>query len=126
MRIWLDDVREMPSGYDVHCRTVREIQELLKTGQVEEASLDHDLGICPKCTPGEFSGKANIVVVQSLESCCDTKTCQCHCHETGSHLVRWMAETGNWPKKKPRVHSANIVGAAYMRGVIDGCWREDQ
>ena len=34
-------------------------------------------------------------------------------------LARWMAETGHWPRRKPSVHSANPVGVAYMRGVIE-------
>jgi hypothetical protein len=44
MRVWLDDVRPMPAGYDVHVRTAGEAVGLLKTGAVTELSLDHDLG----------------------------------------------------------------------------------
>jgi hypothetical protein len=31
---------------------------------------------------------------------------------TGYDFVKWMGETGNWPKYKPNVHSQNPVGAA--------------
>ena len=43
MKIFLDDVRETPEGY-VHCYWPSEVIELLKTNQVTELSLDHDLG----------------------------------------------------------------------------------
>lgn len=38
---------------------------------------------------------------------------------TGTDLVRWMIETGNWPTVKPMVHSDNPYGARRMRGLID-------
>lgn len=44
MKVWLDDERPMPDGYDVHVRTASEAIDLLKTGQVTRMSLDHDLG----------------------------------------------------------------------------------
>jgi len=43
MKLWLDDVRPPPPGWE-HARTVEEAQSLLGTGAVDEASLDHDLG----------------------------------------------------------------------------------
>ena len=43
MKIFLDDVRETPEGY-VRCYWPQEVIELLKTNQVTELSLDHDLG----------------------------------------------------------------------------------
>ena len=43
MRLWVDDLRPAPPGW-VHARTIEEAQGWLLTGQVEEASLDHDLG----------------------------------------------------------------------------------
>ena len=43
IKIWLDDQREAPDGW-VRTQTAHETIELLKTGQVEEISLDHDLG----------------------------------------------------------------------------------
>jgi hypothetical protein len=85
MKLWVDDVRPAPPGW-VHARTIAEAQELLAAGQVEEASLDHDLGM------------------DQLD---------------GSALVRWMAQTGHWPRARPVVHSMNPVGRAYMEGVIE-------
>lgn len=44
MRIWLDDTRSMPNDYDVHCRTVEEVIDIIKAGGVTAISIDHDLG----------------------------------------------------------------------------------
>ena len=44
MKVWLDDQREAPEGW-VHVRTPEEAIELLRGGEVEEISLDHDLGL---------------------------------------------------------------------------------
>ncbi len=44
MNVWLDDLREMPPGFDRHARTAAEGIALLKTGTVSRISLDHDLG----------------------------------------------------------------------------------
>jgi len=43
LKLWLDDVRPPPEGW-THGKTAEEVIEPLKTGQVIEASLDHDLG----------------------------------------------------------------------------------
>lgn len=47
MRVWLDDVRPMPNGYDIHARTAREAIRLLQSGSVAAISFDHDLGTGP-------------------------------------------------------------------------------
>lgn len=44
IKVWLDDVREMPEHFDVHVRTAEEAIRLLSTHAVSEISLDHDLG----------------------------------------------------------------------------------
>ena len=43
VKVWLDDVRPAPGGW-VHVTTVAAAIELLESGEVEEMSLDHDLG----------------------------------------------------------------------------------
>lgn len=43
MKVYLDDVRETPEGW-VRVYWPDEAIELLKTGEVTEISLDHDLG----------------------------------------------------------------------------------
>ena len=44
LKVWLDDERSAPAGW-VHVRTPEEAIELLRGGDVEEISLDHDLGL---------------------------------------------------------------------------------
>src|SRR5512132_2943655 len=44
MKVWLDDERSAPAGW-VRVRTPEETIELLRSGAVEELSLDHDLGL---------------------------------------------------------------------------------
>lgn len=44
MKIWLDDERPMPPGFDVHVKTAQEAIHLLSQGKVTAISLDHDLG----------------------------------------------------------------------------------
>lgn len=44
MRIWLDDLRKMPVGYDIHVTTAQQAIELLGNKGVTDISLDHDLG----------------------------------------------------------------------------------
>lgn len=45
MKIWLDDIRPAPNGY-IHCHSVNEAIELIKTVKepIEQLDLDHDLG----------------------------------------------------------------------------------
>ena len=43
MKVYLDDERPTPAGW-VSARWPYEVIDLLKTGQVTEMSLDHDLG----------------------------------------------------------------------------------
>jgi len=43
MKVYLDDVRVAPPGW-IQTRWPEDTIELLKTGQVKELSLDHDLG----------------------------------------------------------------------------------
>lgn len=103
--MYLDDVRPIPIGW-VGVRTLDEAKKLLVSG-VDEASLDHDLGWCEQCS-ADTAVRGYATVIGSCEHI-----------GTGYDLVCWMEETGHWPKQKPRVHSANPVGASRMRQVID-------
>lgn len=44
MRLWLDDIRPAPEGW-VWVETVEKAIDLISSGEVIEASLDHDLGL---------------------------------------------------------------------------------
>ena len=93
MRVWLDDLREAPPGW-VRVRTPEEAIGLLETGDVTEASLDHDLGL--------LGGERE---------------------RTGYDVVLWLEREvaeGRWiiPLPEIRVHSANPVGRARMERAI--------
>ncbi len=81
MRVWLDDERPMPEGYDVHVRTAPEAIDLIRSGRVELISLDHDLGP-PEAGTGYDVAKA----------------------------IGEMAYHGRIPEMSFRVHTANPVG----------------
>jgi hypothetical protein len=91
--LWLDDVREAPTGW-VHVRTPEEAINLLRTGEVEAISLDHDLGLA---TP--------------------------EAERTGYDVLAWLEKevaTGTWQCEVPKiqVHSANPVGRRRMEQAI--------
>jgi hypothetical protein len=103
MNLWLDDVRDPPNDGRTWtiCRTVGQAAAAMLSGNVEFASLDHDLGLVEVRT-GEWS---NTIA------------------PTGYDFVKWMAQNDVWPRHRPVVHSANPVGAAAMRQMIDRFWR---
>lgn len=111
MNLWLDDMRPAPIGW-IWVKTVEEAQERLRTGEVEQASLDHDLGACEACLRGRTPE-------QWLEETGYTQMPQCEHFGTGYTLVSWMEEHDIWPKTKPTVHSRNPVGRARMQQVIN-------
>jgi hypothetical protein len=51
MRLYLDDLRITPTGFDVRAFTAAEAIEVLKTGNITFISFDHDLGE-PECGTG--------------------------------------------------------------------------
>lgn len=99
--LWLDDIRE-PERFGhagwTWAKTADEAIELLKTGRVRRASLDHDLSI--------------------------DQMLQYHDNEkTGYDVVCWMEENNVWPPEGTKVHSMNPVGAARMEQVISKAYR---
>jgi len=94
MNLWVDDIREPPDGW-VWAKSAAEAKQYLKTRQVEKASLDHDLSFDHYSVTDNYN------------------------EETGYDLVKWMCETGHWPKEKPVVHSMNPVGRQNMIQLID-------
>lgn len=88
MKVWLDDVREMPSNFDIHVKTANEAIALLKTGNVICISLDHDLG-------------------DHYATCCGTGYQVAKFIEEKAHL-------GTLPKLQWFIHSANPVGRKNM------------
>lgn len=111
INLWLDDYRHPPLGW-VWVKTVADAQTWLKTGRVQRASLDHDLGACKECMRG-------MTLEEWLDKHKYVSAPNCEHYGTGYDLCLWMARTGCWPHEKPTVHSLNPVGHPRMVGVID-------
>jgi hypothetical protein len=97
LRVWLDDERSAPAGW-VHVRTPEEAIELLRGGEVEELSLDHDLGL----DVGEQE-------------------------RTGYDVLLWLeqeVEAGRaLPPAVMRVHSGNVGAVTRMEQAIESIRR---
>jgi len=109
MKLWLDDAR---APWKNGClgwtwiQTADDAIALLKTGNVEEASLDHDLTEQQTVRGGTYG-----VVYDDGYS-------------TGYDVLCWLeANPQFWPPKGVRVHSMNSAGAARMHEVIERHYR---
>lgn len=91
VRLWLDDLRPAPKGWN-WCRTATEAIDMLKTSGVLELSLDHDLG-------DDKLGTGYTVALWLEEK----------------------AYEGKWEviPSTIRVHSANPVGAARIHQALE-------
>lgn len=109
MKLWLDDIRPAPIGWTLATHAASALQHLL-TGQVIEASLDHDLGWCDTCSElAKLEGGIilNPVIVN-----------QCPHVPQGSELAKWMVEQDAWPKERITIHSWNPDGARRMANIL--------
>lgn len=110
--IYLDDNRPTPAGWS-RAHTAEDAKLHLMHGDVDRMSLDYDLD-APHCDTCRFQCGHR-----------ETQKCQrgCDCHrdgdENGLHLLQWMHRTGRWPKERPNVHSANLVGAMQMKKFVN-------
>ena len=92
MRLYLDDLRVTPEGFDLRTYTAEETIAWLKTGKISFISLDHDLNA---------EGYLDI-----------SKT------GTGYDVACWIEEAaamGNLPRLGWAVHSMNPSGAIRIR-----------
>lgn len=94
VRMWLDDERRMPEGFNLHVRTAKDAIEAIKSGRVRKVSLDHDLG-----DPGFGTGYD---VAKFIEE---------------------SAFNGSISPLQVSVHSANPVGAKNIKRCIDNAMR---
>ncbi len=105
LNLWLDGVHIAPTFIEsglvwTVARTGDEAIELLRSGDVEFASLDHDLAterVCEHLLDVEnnrFNGK------------------------TGWDVITWMTENNVWPKNGVRIHTANEVRRLFMLSLV--------
>lgn len=147
IHLWLDDERapgvlpqyQRPPYVGIEwtwVKTVPAFKEAVSQYGIENigyVALDHDLGVCRDCERRmdgirEQSNGDPGVVWSAQKALRDEVLIRetgkgsyssCVHNGDGSELVKWMRETGMWPKIKPRVHSFNPDGASRMRAVID-------
>lgn len=102
MKVWVDDLRPAPEGY-IWCQSTNEALRLIVPNifDVEILHLDHDMG-------DTFGGDA-IIILDELER--------------KSHRDSNFAEAVS--KIVFKLHSANPVGVANMRSIIQkNGWKE--
>jgi hypothetical protein len=95
VKLWLDDVRPAPDGW-VHVYTAPEAICYFAQGNVEEASLDHDLG------PSDAGTGYDVLLWV----------------EKAMAAFAWYG-----PMPKIHVHSANPVGRNNMNAAIESIHR---
>lgn len=96
MRVWLDDKRPMPAGFDVHTISATHAIRLLRVGLVDMISLDHDLG------PTELYG-TGYDVAKAIEGMCFS-----------GHLKRRLTVY---------LHTQNVVGRSNMLKALQAAQR---
>lgn len=99
MKLWHDDIRKAPEGWE-WARTNEEAQTLLQSGEVDECSLDHDMGL------HELDPDADGAVFRRGQA-----------EENGTDLVQWMVANDLVPAKVV-IHSWNPPGAVRMRQIL--------
>lgn len=85
MKLYVDDIREVPDDSWTLARTVEEAIAHLQTGEVTELSLDHDMGI-------DWDTGDDL---------------------TTRPIVKWMIDNDVWPAVRMS-HSANPFGAKWL------------
>lgn len=103
MKLWIDDVRPAPEEY-VWCKSTLNALHTIyhNADDVEEIALDHDAGDYVK-EGGDF-----INVLQELERLC-------HLPNASKRAI-WEKRCKNY---RFSLHSANPVGIANMRAIIE-------
>jgi len=101
VKLFVDDVRPAPLGWLV-ARTVADAKAYLLRDDIDEVSLDHDMGWCADCAR---TAASDIVL---------------HCAhvEDGYQLVQWMIAERRVPAMV-RVHSMNPDGKRRMLHALE-------
>jgi len=85
MKLWLDDIRKPPWGYDFWAKTADEAIAILQEHPIEHCSLDHDLADehYAKQRPAGYMGAPGIDRGGYTE-------------KTGYAVLEWMHEHNRW------------------------------
>jgi hypothetical protein len=112
MKLWLDDMRKPPWGYDLWAKTADEAIEMLQRHKdaIEHCSLDHDLAdehyLDPSVTSyTSYSSPPSVIDREKYKE------------KTGFYVLEWMKEQNQWVKHI-HVHTLNPVGRENMVNFI--------
>jgi hypothetical protein len=110
--LWLDDERKPPSFSDsgvtwTWAKTGDEAIEVLKSGNVIFASLDHDLA--------DEHYKAFLEAVESGKQL-DSSSFK---EKTGYDVLCWLEEHDVWPEEGVRIHTMNTSRKGVMILVVE-------
>ena len=111
-RLWLDDRRRPPWGYDLWAKTADQAIELLLAHDVEHASLDHDLAEehyedADDPRPGYGEPPRSIDRTRYV-------------HKTGYAVIEWMHTANHWVADLV-VHTLNGRAADEMMEKVRRC-----
>lgn len=98
-KLYLDDERTHPEGW-IRAHNAKEAKEILLSGEVTFASLDHDLFM-----DRYWSRDWNSVTAYELES--------------GLDVVEWMVENNIWPEEGLRIHTDYTTGRLEMMKLVE-------
>ena len=110
MKLWIDDVRPAPEGYD-WCKSVSDAQAMIEYIEIlKNNAIIHNFG---------WSVEEDIELIDIDHDAGN------FAYDGGDYikLLDWLEETGrNYPI---RIHSMNPVGVANMRRIIErNGWKE--
>lgn len=118
MKVWLDDVRKPPVGWE-WAKTAEQAIALVQSGDVTEISLDHDLEpehyrvLIESADPNDPNSQAYVTLGGPVEVDEVATTSD----RTGYAVCLWMAEHNVWPPIV-RIHSASAPGRERMKSVV--------
>lgn len=106
--LWLDDVRSAPTFIEsglvwTVAKTGDEAIKILRSGDVEFASLDHDLA------QEHYYANQHSLDFQSTA----------FKEKTGWDVLAWMMTNNVWPKNGVRIHTGNGVRRALMLSLVE-------
>ena len=105
MKLWLDDVRKPPWGYDLWAKTYEECVAMLESHPVAHVSLDHDLAL-EHYTAAASTGYMGTDIPRASFT-----------KKTGYDVLIWMKDSGRWPAEV-LVHTLNETGRRDMLALL--------
>lgn len=104
MRVWLDDERKMPEGYDVWVTSAHWAKKLIDEGEVTFISLDHDLGD----DLGSGSGYDVACHIEMLVSHGQIKMPLWECHSQNPSGRKRIIEAMRSAERRSKINEENL------------------